>query len=316
MAEEGHGGFVIGDRVSHPSLGEGTIQAVGKDKTVTIAFDSEIVTFYLPYVSELRSGDGRGLHSASPPPTRLPARYLAPPPPSHPRPRSRGGVSDTSLGSAKDSLRARLHSLLGELGQHDRLTSESIRLLDEAGQILGQLPIDEQVAICQKLPPWARKSEAVLCHIRMFSPTTQASLLWPIMGDISEFEWRDLAPSTRILFIYCTIHHQGIIEARRLVSRIGDGGSALVRFVMDIVEASRDTAQSQHVFPSIHSRLQDWILEVTRGSTVPLDLRPVLPDCLPGLVRYCEARPWPKDDEERSDITRVTRAFCPRGTKG
>ena len=139
---------------------------------------------------------------------------------------------------------------------------------------------------------------------------SDVNMRWQQLKQGGQAVWEKLSTKARIMCVY-----RAAREGVALPVESTSEENTLVKCALILLLAKASAKERQTVFRSAHTLFQDYVVAQAWCSTDPLDLAPLLPGCAPQVVRYCEARPWSTNEERESEISRVSRAYCPRARK-
>lgn len=146
--------------------------------------------------------------------------------------------------------------------------------------------------------------------VNLLPDTQQVELIWTLTSDGVSKLWQKLTVNARIYAVY-----RAAKENRNLFIEwdfVTSEQHPLVQLTLNALWAKFNEVPKHQVFQRIHQLFQDYVVLQAWASTSPLDLTPILPNCVPNTVVHCEGRIWFTDEEKASKTPRTSRAFCPR----
>ncbi len=176
-------------------------------------------------------------------------------------------------------------------------------------QVLSESPLDERPSLVAMLPAWAKNHDAIFALQPLVDQVNQ---VWSSLELGSLRVWHKLSRQAKILCVYRAAKENRSLSG---LASVGED-DPLVRCALILLWAKENPQKSDAAFEKAHRLFQDYVVTQAWNSTEPLDLYPLLPHCRPGVVEYCEGKPWVTDEDKRSGSNRVSRAFCPRRKRG
>ncbi len=201
----------------------------------------------------------------------------------------------------------RIVILVAQLGEESNLDNEDT--LSQIGDVLNESSREDRLSLVPRLPDWVKQHDAIFAFL---PPVDQVNSVWSSIEVGSLSGWQKLSREAKILSVYRIAKENKSLPLSVLESTEDD---PLVKCVLILLWAKDYPLKSCAAFERAHALFQDYVVDQACSSTEPLDLYPLLPDCRPRVVQYCEGRPWPTDEDKNSGSDRVTRAFCPRTNK-
>ena len=159
----------------------------------------------------------------------------------------------------------------------------------------------------ESLAPSARK-HPMLIHFN--HPLTQVNLIWQDLQSGEMKAWHSLSWKARILCVYRATYED--IYLYDQLPEVAQEQNLLVQFALLLHWGRYNPSNSSRAFKKGHDCLQNYVIEKAWQSSEPLDLEPLLPNCMPGVVAYCEGREWFTDEDKENKAHRASRVFCPR----
>jgi cold shock CspA family protein len=147
--------------------------------------------------------------------------------------------------------------------------------------------------------------------LNLLSPINKVEILHLIEPSIIDI-WPELNQKEKIYLIYrCLKENVDVV----FIIRTEKTEQPLVTFLLTLLNSLIDQNNKSATFNLFHSEFQNFIIEKAWKLDEAIDLEPLLPNCKPSLVNYCEARAWPTEEDRREGQGRISRVFCPRGKR-
>ncbi len=118
----------------------------------------------------------------------------------------------------------------------------------------------------------------------------------------------------KLNFIYCTIHVKSNSSLDFFIQKLKDE-SVPLQFGIKLLIAKNNQEEKDKYFLEGHDSFQSYVVEKAWEQNLELDFEPLLPACKPRLVKYCEARPRPTDEDKKSTSYKISGAYCSRARK-
>ncbi|MBV6419386.1 MAG: hypothetical protein DAHOPDDO_00602 [Ignavibacteriaceae bacterium] len=129
--------------------------------------------------------------------------------------------------------------------------------------------------------------------------------------------WFELNHQEKIFLIYRCLKEN--VDLNHLIqvsiNQTGDIENPQVVLLLILLQSLTNPNNKLEYFKLFHSGIQNVIIEKAWNLNEEIDLEPLLPNCRPNLVKYCEARAWPTDEDQAEGHGRLSRVFCPRGKR-
>ena len=200
--------------------------------------------------------------------------------------------------------------LASRLQQRPKSEHETIIL--EISKVLEiSLPL-QRPSLTANLKLWLKAHNLIFPFLEI---EEQIAIVYSQLENGSGNLWQKLSPNGKILCIYRAAKESTklsqIIIALETLYKSSIEKNSLVRCVLKLLWAKQNPEQGNQVFQQVNSLLCDYIIEQAKLSN-PLELDPLLPECKPQKVKYCEGRPWRTEEDKQAGIYIASRAWCPR----
>lgn len=188
----------------------------------------------------------------------------------------------------------------------DEITNDLIALFEE-------MTGDERLKAYPSLPEeFGQREEIIeLLPIERMPSTEQISYTWNAVNNGSFIVWQKLSLEAKVLTAY------KVAKEARWKSKITSfsESSPLAQVVILLLWAQDKPNRRKEAFKRFHEILEEYVCAQAWLSSVPMTLEPLLPICRPKIMRYCEGRAWFSSEDRALELSRASRAFCPRKHK-
>lgn len=160
--------------------------------------------------------------------------------------------------------------------------------------------------------------EAIRLHPRVFNlmtPQKQVEAIWERVTQNQALSvWKQLSEAAKILCVHRVAKEGGSLPYKEI--REIPEENLLVRAALNLLWAKDKSAKTKgETFEKCHGYVQEHIVNLALQSLDPILPVGVLPDCHPGVLSFCEGKPWPISERPLPKNGKESRAFC-RGGKG
>ena len=168
-----------------------------------------------------------------------------------------------------------------------------------AVSLIAKLELYYKEILLNKLGDYFLLNERRLFNL--LKPSRQIEIL--INNNYSlEDEWNNLNDNAKLYLFFHSIKTNSNLDF--YINKLNDVSIPL-QFAIKLLIAKNNQQEKDEYFLECHKNFQNYVVEKAWDQNLDLDFDPLLPSCKPNIVKYCETRPWPtEEDKQKTDHTK------------
>ena len=172
---------------------------------------------------------------------------------------------------------------------------------------LGSMDVSAQNDFIERVPNSALRDVSVFKSLK---PAVMVRTVWDELLSGDAGAWESLPPAAKIFCVYRAVKESIML----VLPDPRQEAEQLVRAVLTLYRTTSDQGAKASLFNEAHKTIEEWVCSQAWRSTRPLMLSPLLPNCGPGIVKYCEgqARAKRQLSEVAQEGDPTPSAWCPR----